>query len=141
MLAVAWAIYCGWHHLPFLVFPLLSLLLAVLPATYPHLPLFFLLSVPRSFHLLWRLEAGNFALLIFILSPVPYPSQIFLITGQRDFVLFTNMSALHRTTHGTSRSSMMSAANKCMSKEQGHCWFLGLKRTQHPTKIVCLFLV
>lgn len=88
-----------------------------------------------------ELEARNFALLIFLLSPLPYPSQIFLITGQRDFVLFTNTSALHRTTHGTSRSSMMSAENKCMSKEQGRCWFLGLKRTQHHTKIVCLFLV
>lgn len=114
---------CGLGSLLWLASPTIPCLLTSFstsccpPCYFPTTPPFFLLSVPRSFYLLWRLEARNFALLIFILSPRPYPSQIFLITGQRDFVLFTNMSALHRTTRGTSRSSMMSVENKCMSKE------------------------
>lgn len=44
----------------------LALCLAI--STFPQLTLFLLLSLPRSFHLLWRLEARNFVLLIFVLS-------------------------------------------------------------------------
>lgn len=64
--AVAEAVDCGSHPGPLLCPP--DFFLALLFSTFPQRSLFLLLSLPRSFHLLWRLEARDFVLLIFVLS-------------------------------------------------------------------------